>query len=208
MGNEKILVTSVRYKVSRYIWTMTVLLILWYIFLFTLGGYSFKYVKNDMLHPAPYTPRIMGVDEEFFEFFIIPVILYLLLGVFPYLLFRKTELTVTEQRITGKRAFGRTVELPINQVSAIAMGGIKGVAVATSSGMIKFSFIKNRQEIFDTVSALLRERQEMIAHTDEPNAQNAPQSDADELAKFKQLLDSGAITQEEYDAKKKQLLRL
>ncbi len=33
-------------------------------------------------------------------------------------------------------------------------------------------------------------------------------SNADELVKFKQLLDSGIITQEEFDAKKKQLLEL
>ena len=32
------------------------------------------------------------------------------------------------------------------------------------------------------------------------------ESSADEIAKFKSLLDSGAITQDEYDAKKKQLL--
>ncbi len=33
-----------------------------------------------------------------------------------------------------------------------------------------------------------------------------PQSDADELRKFKQLLDDGIITEEEYNAKKKQIL--
>ena len=33
-------------------------------------------------------------------------------------------------------------------------------------------------------------------------------SAADELKKFKELLDSGVITQEEFDAKKKQLLGL
>jgi predicted Zn-dependent peptidase len=33
-------------------------------------------------------------------------------------------------------------------------------------------------------------------------------STADELKKFKELLDSGVITQEEFDAKKKQLLGL
>lgn len=38
--------------------------------------------------------------------------------------------------------------------------------------------------------------------------QVAPLSDADELMKFKQLLDAGVITQEEFDAKKKQLLGL
>ena len=33
-------------------------------------------------------------------------------------------------------------------------------------------------------------------------------SEADELSKYKALLDKGAITQEEFDAKKKQLLGL
>ena len=38
--------------------------------------------------------------------------------------------------------------------------------------------------------------------------QTAAPSAADELKKFKELLDMGAISQEEYDAKKKQLLGL
>lgn len=40
------------------------------------------------------------------------------------------------------------------------------------------------------------------------SANNNSSSDADEILKFKQLLDSGIITQEEFDAKKKQLLGL
>ncbi len=39
-------------------------------------------------------------------------------------------------------------------------------------------------------------------------AANAKGSVADEILKFKQLLDMGAITQEEFDAKKKELLGL
>ena len=41
-----------------------------------------------------------------------------------------------------------------------------------------------------------------------PVIQTAQLSAADELKKFKDLLDIGAITQEEFDAKKKQLLGL
>ena len=36
----------------------------------------------------------------------------------------------------------------------------------------------------------------------------AQQSNADELKKYKELLDNGIITQEEFDAKKKQILGL
>ena len=42
----------------------------------------------------------------------------------------------------------------------------------------------------------------------QPVAAPAPVSAAEEIKKFKELLDIGAITQEEYDAKKKQLLGL
>lgn len=37
---------------------------------------------------------------------------------------------------------------------------------------------------------------------------NSGQSAADELKKYKELLDSGTITQEEFDAKKRQILKL
>lgn len=38
--------------------------------------------------------------------------------------------------------------------------------------------------------------------------QTAPQSNADELKKYKDLLDGGIITQEEFEIKKKQLLNI
>lgn len=48
-----------------------------------------------------------------------------------------------------------------------------------------------------------------VADTPEPPVREAaPVDTADELKKFKELLDMGAITQEEFDAKKKQLLGL
>ena len=50
-------------------------------------------------------------------------------------------------------------------------------------------------------------QQEMQAANAQQTAPAAP-SAADELKKFKELLDMGAISQEEYDAKKKQLLGL
>jgi hypothetical protein len=42
----------------------------------------------------------------------------------------------------------------------------------------------------------------------EENNKVVETSNADEILKFKNLLDSGIITQEEFDAKKKQLLGL
>ena len=45
-------------------------------------------------------------------------------------------------------------------------------------------------------------------HVPEPKEEPKKISDADEILKFKKLLDEGAITQEEYDKKKKQILGL
>ena len=125
-----------------------------------------------------------------------------------YAAFHEVSLIVTDKRVTGKTAWGKQVELPRNQLSAIAMGGIKGVAIATSSGKIKFSLIKNREEIFRIISDLLKEKQDSTPAVAAPVPAAPHSTDADELAKYKSLLGSGAITQEEYDAKKKQILGL
>lgn len=45
----------------------------------------------------------------------------------------------------------------------------------------------------------------IVPYTD-PRSTQPPYSAADEIQKYKQLLDVGAITQEEFDAKKRQLL--
>jgi len=135
------------------------------------------------------------------------LLLFVIIGQLSYLAFRNIKIIVTDKRITGIALFGKQVELPCNQISAIAMSLFKSVAIATSSGKIHFYLIKNREEIFKTVSDLLKEKQKN--QTDEISQSTSPQStSADELAKYKSLLDSGAITQEEYDAKKKQILGL
>ena len=50
--------------------------------------------------------------------------------------------------------------------------------------------------------------EEEIRQAQSNNGNSGAVSSADELKKYKELLDSGVITQEEFDAKKKQLLGL
>ena len=130
----------------------------------------------------------------------IPTIIMFILGIIT----SKTELTATDKRVFGKAIFGKRVDLPINQVSAISMSLFKGIGVSTSSGTIKFLFCKNRDEVFDCISKIILDNQNKRTIIQ----QEKPQSNADELKKYKDLLDSGVITQEEFDAKKKQLLGL
>lgn len=115
------------------------------------------------------------------------------------------KLTVTPTHIYGRATWGRKVDLPVDSITAIGVGHCDSIVVTTPSGIIRFLWIENRYEILNQINKLLTARQ------NKPQVavqQKIPQSSADELKKFKELLDSGAITQEEYDAKKKQLLGL
>lgn len=119
----------------------------------------------------------------------------------------KTSLTVSDKRVYGSTTFGKRVDLPLDSISAVGIGAFNGIAIGTSSGKISFKGIGNRDDIHKTMSKLLLDRQSK----EKPTAttmikQEIPQSNADELKKYKDLLDSGIITQEEFNAKKKQLL--
>lgn len=121
---------------------------------------------------------------------------------------KSCEIVVTDKRIYGKAVWGKRVDLPMDSVSAVGSDTIlKGISVATSSGTIKFALVKNSNEIQNVISSLLINRQNKTASVITIK-QEIPQSSADELKKYKDLLDSDIITQEEFDAKKKQLLGL
>ncbi len=136
-----------------------------------------------------------------------PLIIVLALGA--YILYRrwsKVQITVTDKRVYGFDAVGKRVDLPLDSITAVGTSAFSGLAVTTASGAIKFAMLKNRDELHEAIGRLLVQRQEKPAAA--VIRQEMPQSGADELKKYKELLDSGVISQEEFDAKKKQLLGL
>ena len=120
----------------------------------------------------------------------------------------KTSIIVSNKRVYGCASFGKRVDLPLDSIAAVGVSAFKGIAIGTSSGKISFKGIGNRDEIHDVISKLLIERQQKPAQPATVIQQEVPQSNADELKKYKELLDKGIITQAEFDAKKKQLLGL
>ncbi len=62
--------------------------------------------------------------------------------------------------------------------------------------------LENKDELYSAITNLLLERQKGKTIVTEKS------DSVDEIKKFKELLDSGIITQEEFDEKKKQLLSL
>jgi hypothetical protein len=132
-------------------------------------------------------------------------IIVLLVALFFFWQMSRGKLTVTNQRVTGKASFGKTVDLPLNQISAVALEVCRSITVATSSGRIHFWFVQNREEIRSALTDIIGKAQ--VADIKQHTPPVAP-SATDEIKKYKELLDEGIITQEEFDAKKKQLLGL
>jgi preprotein translocase subunit SecY len=134
---------------------------------------------------------------------IICLIVVAVIGIVFYLWCSGYELTVTDKRVYGKIRFGKRVDLPFDMISAVGTSMFSGISINTASGAIAFLMIKNRDSIHNELSKLLIDRQ------GKPNVmptQVMQQSNAEELKKYKDLLDSGVLTQEEFDAKKKQIL--
>ena len=139
-----------------------------------------------------------------------PAVIGIAIGIIAVVIYCITmtcDMVITDKRVYGKAGFRKRVDLPTDSISAVGTSIFNCITVATSSGRISFFAIKNRDEIHKTLSGLLIDRQSKPVAT-LATKQEIPQSNADELKKYKELLDGGVITQEEFDAKKKQLLGL
>lgn len=122
------------------------------------------------------------------------------------LYFGNCTIFVTDKRVCGKATFNKRIDLPIDSITAASdIPTFHGVAVATSSGRIKFYYLQNSGDVYSSICKLLVDRQSKDTLKDIPRQQH---NDLDDLVKLKKLLDDGIITQEEFDAKKKQLLEL
>lgn len=121
---------------------------------------------------------------------------------------RKTELIITNKRVFGRGIFGKRVDLPIDSISSIAKSWPKGICIATSSGKILFLAIENQSEMYNCIGDLLIKRQKKNESVFITSMQEILPNSVDDIKKYKDLLDGGVITQEEFDAKKRQLLGL
>lgn len=200
---EKVIIQGERYKINirAILIGISIGLIVLGLLVYATGdGYSNYWkewysIGDVMFDPFSFTSGLL-MD---FGIILLPVVLIICWWL------SSVELTVTDKRVYGKAAFGKRVDLPIDSVSAVAMNSPKGIAVGTSSGKISFMLIQNQTEVHAALSQLLIERQQAKnAQTVKGNSAG----NADELKKYKELLDSGVISQEEFDAKKKQLLGL
>ncbi len=91
------------------------------------------------------------------------------------------------------------------QFSVTGEVGSKGGTIAAGYDENTVFFKKKNLKVAEDIRSFLEEK---IINKSSRVPMTQPLSSADELKKYKDLLDQGIITQEEFDAKKKQLLGL
>ncbi len=147
-----------------------------------------------------------GISDYFWVSICCALIAPQILVLIIYFWLKSYKLNITDKRAYGFTAFGRRVDLPVDSITAIGLGWLKSIKITTASGRISFLLIKNRDEMYESISKLIVERQNKETKAETVIKQET--SNADELKKYKDLLDSGVITQDEFEQKKKQLLGL
>ena len=119
----------------------------------------------------------------------------------------RTMVTVTDNRVYGRNGLGKKVDVSLEDISLVRLASHKGVAIVTDTKTIRFPFLKNRKMIYEEINKLLTEKDKpQVSETLDEGVKTSV--NIEEIKKYKELLDMGAITQEEFDAKKKQLLNL
>ena len=129
-----------------------------------------------------------------------------------YKCYLKINLVIKEKKVIGRTLFGKRLYLPIHQITAYSTRSLfSKIVISTPSGNTSFVFVGNYIKIAKVLADLINQRQKNTESfnpqtTARETTQPTQLSNLDELKKLKELLDMGAITQEEFDVKKKQLL--
>jgi len=221
---EKVLIESRPSKVWRIIFLLIVIGIFAIMFLFWGLQIAEMYVEYSV-EKAVYYPHSMSFWTYYFDrpfwdstlvlsIFVFTFLGLALIALVMYLGYIRSKLSITEMNIRGATRFGKEVVLPLHMVSGYSTSAIMAkMVVSTPSGVIKFYMLDNYREIGEVLKDLLNKRQKNTETESKTKGESSinfqtTYSNADELKKYKELLDSGVITQEEFEVKKKRLLDL
>ena len=188
MNEEKILVKSVFDSSACHKFAL-----IWYITFFIYGwvmGWS-----------------ISGLDEGvgFLAGIIFALCIGGLIHSIIYITAKNNEITLTNYKITGTYNRHLSLNIPIDSVSSVSKGSMGSLCITCAGNKYNISYVSNRDIFCSQLNELLNTRtQQALKGVHTINQQ----SNYDEIVKLKQLLDNGIITQEEFEAKKKQLLNL
>lgn len=119
----------------------------------------------------------------------------------------KNVMIIDGDRIVCYKGEKTKKEFLVKDIKSVEVAFLKGLRIRGNGVKYKINLLANGEELRSTIMALVSAKAAEATVVTEIK-QEAPISNADELWKYKELLDSGVITQEEFEAKKKQLLGL
>lgn len=140
---------------------------------------------------------------DLFLFIVIFVLfIMLLVGSILYIADKKTELAILENAIIGKKINGETVQFLLKDIKSVEITKTQGIKIMGAGIKYDIHLVENAEEMKNVMMNMLanvQHEQPVVAVVG---------SSASDIKEYKELLDAGIITQEEFDAKKKQLLGL
>jgi uncharacterized membrane protein YdbT with pleckstrin-like domain len=226
MKDEKVICRAdIRYTPKK------IIFVIWYVVAVMVVHFgSYKYTSGSREYWAFFD---LWTEDDMYRLvvelilaviFFLPVIVW---GCFKYTS-DNCSLCLTENGINGNRKklfSNKQLNLPIDKVDNIMvsesifdkMHGGRTVAVRSTSGLIKFPWVQNSEEFVNKTLAKIEEFKQKVKEDNQSlvsavvqNAANTNNSNnssaATKIKELKELLDSGIISQEEFDTKKKELL--
>lgn len=142
--------------------------------------------------------------QEGIFFVVIILLLSIALGTtnLLYLKDKKTELSILENAVIGKKSNGKTVQFLLKDIKSVETTKKHGLKITGAGINYDIHLIENAEEMKNVMMDMLAKVQ------NEKSVVAVAGSSANDIKEYKELLDAGIITQEEFDAKKKQLLGL
>ena len=110
-------------------------------------------------------------------------------------------MTVYNDRIVCQSGKALSKEFFIKDIKSVELCGKNGLKLRGNGVWYRISMLENSDELKTAIMNGLKKYSDAIGST-------VKDANADSIVKYKELLDAGIITQEEFDAKKKQLLGL
>ena len=161
---------------------------------------------------------------------IVPIFLMLSLAVMPLIISKLCSLTLTDRQVYGKlkTLIGKKkLQIPIDHLDSVmtsrgiidVLCGGETLIIQSNAGRIKFHYVRNAEEFASAAMACINEYKRTAPVQPAPQqvvyqqpaapapVQNISGGDAMErLNSLKQMLDSGLISQEDFDRKKDDIL--
>lgn len=168
-----------------------------------LAKSGYEYDMETYLMQGTFWQYLFNNKFEFVLFIVILLLfIMLLIGSILYIADKKTELVIYENEIIGKKIDGKTVQFLLKDIKSVETTKTQGLKITGAGIKYDIHLIENAEEMKNILMDMLAK----VQH--EQPVVAVVGSSANDIKEYKELLDAGIITQEEFDKKIKQLLGL